>query len=75
MIKCDNCYKAAAYTCADPGLNPVNYCLDCFPVWLQPRAEAGHFPLAALPSVEEEVVEEAPVAKTKKKAAPSDANN
>lgn len=71
MIKCDNCYKEAAYTCADPGLSPVNYCLDCLPVWLQGRAEAGNFPLAA-----EAVAEEsAPVTKASKKAAPSDANN
>jgi len=62
MIKCDNCSKDAAYTCADPGLNPINYCVDCLPVWLKGRAEAGSFPLA----------EEA---KAKKKAAPSDENN
>ena len=63
MIKCNNCEKDAAYTCADPGVNPVNYCTDCVPVWLQERASAGHFPL----------VEEA--ASKKKKVAASDENN
>lgn len=63
MIKCDNCGNDAAYTCADPGVNPVNYCTDCLPVWLQQRAAAGHFPL-----VEETTTK-------KKKAAASDENN
>lgn len=45
MVKCDNCEKAAAYTCADPGVNPVNYCASCLPAWLQHRATSGHFPL------------------------------
>ena len=63
MIKCDNCEKDAAYTCADPGVNPVNYCTDCLPVWLQQRASAGHFPL-----VEETTTK-------KKKVAASDENN
>jgi hypothetical protein len=70
MITCDNCTNAATYTCADPGLSPVNYCTNCLPVWLQSRAESGHFPLA---EVLVEVTEDAP--KTKKKAAPSDENN
>jgi len=67
MLKCDNCDNQAVYTCADPGLSPINYCANCLPVWLHSRAEAGHFPLA--------VVEETPAPKTKKKAAPSDENN
>jgi len=76
MIKCDNCSTVAAYTCADPGLNPINYCLDCLPVWLQARAAAGHFPLIVETTVEEAAPQdEAPVTRAKKKAAPSDANN
>jgi hypothetical protein len=67
MLKCDNCDNQAVYTCADPGLSPINYCANCLPVWLHSRAEAGHFPL--------DVVEETPAPKTKKKAAPSDENN
>ncbi len=43
--QCDNCDNSASYTCADPGVNPVNYCTDCLPTWLLQRAEAGHFPL------------------------------
>lgn len=69
MIKCDNCDKDAAYTCADPGVNPVNYCTDCLPVWLQQRAAAGHFPLV------ESVSEEASSSSKKKKVAASDENN
>jgi hypothetical protein len=53
MVKCDNCSKDASYTCADPGVNPVNYCASCLPVWLQHRAAAGHFPLVT-PVVESE---------------------
>ena len=45
MLRCNNCGELAAYTCADPGLNPVNYCANCLPVWLQERANAGSFPL------------------------------
>lgn len=70
MIKCDNCVNNAAYTCADPGVNPVNYCTDCLPVWLQQRAAAGHFPLVE----EVTTVVEEPSTK-KKKAAASDENN
>lgn len=44
-VQCDNCDKSATYTCADPGVNAVNYCTDCLPSWLVERAEAGHFPL------------------------------
>lgn len=69
MIKCDNCEKEAAYTCADPGVNPVNYCSDCLPVWLQERASAGHFPLV------EAVGEESTPTSKKKKVAASDENN
>jgi hypothetical protein len=45
MVKCDNCSNDAAYTSADPGVNPVNYCTECLPHWLHERAAAGHFPL------------------------------
>lgn len=44
-VTCDNCDKDALYTCADPGVNPVNYCGACLPSWLQERADSGHFPL------------------------------
>lgn len=57
--KCDNCELDAAYTCADAGTNPVNYCHSCLPQWLQERADANHFPLV-------ETVEEKP---SKKKVA------
>lgn len=66
MTKCDNCDNAAAYTQADPGVNAVNYCHTCLPIWLHERALAGHFPLV------EPVVEEAKT--TKKKAAKSEDN-
>jgi copper oxidase (laccase) domain-containing protein len=69
MIKCDNCEKDAVYTCADPGVNPINYCADCLPVWLQQRASAGHFPLV------ESIVEESTTTSKKKKVASSDENN
>lgn len=57
---CDNCQRDAVYTCADPGVNPVNYCHNCLPSWLHERAQAGHFPLV-------EIIEEKP---SKKKDAP-----
>jgi len=52
MIKCDNCDNEANYTSADPGVNPVNYCVSCLPTWLHKRAAAGHFPLVE-PFIEE----------------------
>ena len=64
MVRCDNCFGIAVYTCADPGVNPVNYCASCLPVWLQSRANAGHFPL-----VEPIVEEPKPAPKKSKKAA------
>jgi hypothetical protein len=45
MIKCANCEAEAIYTLADPGANPVDYCGNCLPYWLQDRAKANHFPL------------------------------
>jgi hypothetical protein len=57
--KCDNCEKDALYTCADPGVNPVNYCGSCLPQWLQQRADSGHFPLV-------ESIEEKPAKKKEK---------
>lgn len=69
-VKCENCEKAAAYTCADPGVNPVNYCLSCLPAWLQERADAGHFPLVepieSKPSKKKTTTEEAPKDETPK---------
>ena len=49
MIKCANCDKEAAYTKADHGANPIDYCVDCLPSWLRERALLGHFPLKELP--------------------------
>lgn len=78
MTRCDNCFGVAAYTCADPGVNPVNYCSTCLPVWLQERANAGHFPLVE-PTVEETSFDDSTEAASskpkKKKAASSDENN
>ena len=50
MIKCANCENEAVYTCADPGVNPVNYCTHCLPTWMRTRAELGHFPLDVPPA-------------------------
>jgi hypothetical protein len=64
-VKCDNCDKDALYTCADPGVNPVNYCAPCLPHWLQERADSGHFPLVEFieekPSKKKATKEEEPV--------------
>jgi hypothetical protein len=46
-MKCDNCSNKAAYTHSDAGLSPAYYCVDCLPVWMQERANAGHFPLVS----------------------------
>ena len=88
MLRCNNCLELAAYTCADPGLNPVNYCANCLPVWLQERANAGSFPLVdqIVPPVEptteapeaepvEDAVEAPKPTTSKKKAASEDANS
>lgn len=45
-MTCCNCTTKAAYTVADPGVNPLDYCNACLPKHLQVRAKAGHFPLA-----------------------------
>ena len=74
MTTCDNCNSQAVYTCADPGLSPINYCMNCLPIWMHSRAEAGHFPLVEA-EVETPVEETKPAPKTKKKAAPSNENN
>jgi len=58
-VKCDNCDNDAVYTCADPGVNPVNYCAPCLPHWLQERADSGHFPLV-------EFIDDKPAKKAKK---------
>lgn len=62
MIKCANCPTDAVYTVADPGANPVSFCINCLPKWLRDRALLGHFPLEG--SVKEEAE---PVKKTTKK--------
>lgn len=72
MARCDNCFNEAAYTCADPGMNPVNYCTACLPVWLQERANAGHFPLM---EPIEESSEEASTKKKKKAASSNEDSN
>lgn len=80
MVKCDNCFESAAYTCADPGVNPVNYCSNCLPVWLQERANLGHFPLVEPIAETTTEPEETPepvktTSKKKKKAASSNEDN
>lgn len=81
MTRCDNCFGIAAYTCADPGVNPVNYCANCLPVWLQARANAGQFPLVESitttpsESQSETPSEEPAPSKKKKKTAPADEND
>lgn len=83
-MKCDNCANDAAYTHAEPGLSPANYCVTCLPQWLHERANSGHFPLmtpvASEPVVEEpveevKVVEEKPKKKAASPKAASDENN
>jgi hypothetical protein len=44
-MTCVNCKNKADYTCADPGVNPVDYCATCLPTWLRDRAARGDFPL------------------------------
>jgi hypothetical protein len=70
--KCDNCELDAAYTCADAGTNPVNYCHNCLPQWLQERADAGHFPLVE--AVEKPSKKKA-AAEDKAEEAPADESN
>jgi hypothetical protein len=64
IIICDNCSTPAEYTNADPGANPINYCVACLPSWLHDRAQAGHFPLVA-PITEEAPAESKSSAKRK----------
>jgi hypothetical protein len=81
MIKCDNCSKNATYKCADFGLSPAYYCLDCLPSGLRFRAEDNQFELVNVvekpAAVVEETtdVEEAPKPSKKKKAEPSNADS
>jgi hypothetical protein len=57
MIKCANCDNSANYTNADPGANPVSYCVHCLPLWLRERASRGEFPLVEpIVNTPEEVV-------------------
>jgi hypothetical protein len=51
-MKCCNCATKAAFSVADPGVNPLDYCNSCLPKHLQERAKAGHFPLAKPEKVE-----------------------
>ena len=82
-IKCANCENDAIYTCADPGVDPVNYCRSCLPPWLEVRAGEGHFPLMTLvpektskkKAVVEEPVVETPVVDEPAVEAPADASN
>ena len=71
MVKCDNCEHPASYTQADPGVNAVNYCQKCLPLWLHNRALAGHFPLVE--PVAAKPVVDAP--KTTKKKTSKNANH
>ena len=70
MVKCSNCSEAASYTNADPGANPINYCANCLPSWLQKRAQAGEFPLAKPQSASVPVEEKKEDKSSKKKTAP-----
>jgi hypothetical protein len=67
MIKCADCDNKAVYTHAEPGVNPVNYCSLCLPVWLRDRASEGHFPLVE-PIVEAPKAEQSAEAKPEAKA-------
>ena len=64
-MKCVNCPNSAHYSVVEPGVRPADYCNDCLPKSLRPRAEAGQLTLR---TVESEVETPAP-AQTKKKAA------
>ena len=44
-MQCSNCSNPAQYSHSDPGANTVHYCVECLPLWLHERANAGHFPL------------------------------
>ena len=76
MVKCANCGKEAAYTCADPGVNPVNYCVTCLPQWLRSRADLGHFPLVKPAAKESKSSKKAVVEETTAvEEVPADENN
>lgn len=67
MVKCDDCDNAAAYTLADPKVSPVNYCVDCLPIWLRGQADNGEFPLVEPieePAKPKKKSKEVPVAET-----------
>ena len=53
-MKCVNCPNPAHYSVVQPGVLPADYCNNCLPKRLQPRAMAGQLTLRTL---EEEVVE------------------
>lgn len=72
MVKCDNCDKNAEYTCADPGVNPVNYCSECLPKWLRDRAALGHFPLVTAVEKPKSSKKKEAVAEPKAEEAPAD---
>lgn len=64
-MKCVNCPNSAHYSVVEPGVRPADYCNNCLPKSLRPRAEAGQLTLR---TVESEVETPAPT-QTKKKAA------
>ena len=47
--KCANCATDAAYTLADPGVNPLDYCGECLPPSFRLRAAEGYLPLVVAP--------------------------
>lgn len=51
-MSCVNCSSEAIYTCADPGVNPIDYCATCLPIWLRDRAARGDFPLRVITPIE-----------------------
>jgi hypothetical protein len=65
-MKCVNCPNSAHYSVVEPGVRPADYCNNCLPKSLRPRAEAGQLTLRA---VESEVTETSEPAQTKKKTA------
>jgi len=65
-MKCVNCPNSAHYSVVEPGVRPADYCNNCLPKSLRPRAEAGQLTLRV---VESEVVETPAPTQTKKKAA------
>ena len=63
-MQCSNCSNPAQYSHSDPGANTVHYCVECLPLWLHERANAGHFPLVTPVEEPAPVKKSAPKAKT-----------